>query len=550
MQTRNGKRSVQAQIKIAHDMAIEGKISKAQAILRIDAEATAQLLHKQLDYSIPHIVLTKGLPASPGAAAGRVVFDPNKAAIIAQTHPIILVRNETSPEDIEGMYAAQGILTARGGMTSHAAVVARGIGKPCITGAQNLIINERQNALYFEGNNEVIYEGEVITINGSTGEIFKGLLKTTEPSLSSEFLTILQWAQQHKNMGVHANAETATDLQTALKFGAEGVGLCRTEHMFFNDKRITSIRKMILASNDNERIAALAELEPYQTDDFYELFEILAGKAITIRLLDPPLHEFLPHTMEEINKLAKTLNIADVDIQKRCSLLQEANPMLGHRGARLAITYPEIYAMQARAIFAAAFKILEAGKELALEIMIPLIFSEKEVELLTKIIKDIYHEVSVKHPRHKLQYTVGAMIELPRAALIAHKIADKLDFFSFGTNDLTQTTFGISRDDAAKFLESYKNEGILTADPFVTIDQEGVGTLLRIAIENSKNVNPKLKFGICGEHGGDTASIKFVYKLGMDYVSCSPYRIPTAIIAVAQSTIEESKRVEGVSDKQ
>ena len=537
LQTRNGKRTAAAAVKIAVDMVNEKRITKEQALKRIDPSSLDQLLHPTLDASAKKTVLATGLPASPGAASGKVVFTAEDAESMALTHKekVILVRVETSPEDIHGMHAAQGILTARGGMTSHAAVVARGMGKPCVSGAGELRIDYAKKTFQVMGH--TVKEGDVVTINGSTGEVMLGSIPTVQPTLSGDFETLMGWADATRTLKVRTNAETPLDARAARKFGAEGIGLCRTEHMFFDTDRIVAMREMIVAKDEAGRRAALAKLLPMQRGDFSELFTIMEGLPVTIRLLDPPLHEFLPHTEEDIKQIAKAAGVSVDAVRHRAHELKEQNPMLGHRGCRLGLTYPEIYEMQARAIFEAAAGIIK-GKAQAplLEIMVPLVMIPRELEILKTLIDGVAAEV-MKSAGVKIPYMVGTMIELPRAALCAGDIARHAEFFSFGTNDLTQTTLGISRDDSASFIEIYKQRGVVEQDPFVTLDQSGVGELIRTAAERGRAARPNLKLGICGEHGGDPASIAFCQKAGLDYVSCSPYRVPVARLAAAQAAL-------------
>jgi len=537
LQTRNGKRTAAAAVKIAVDMVNEKLIDKKAAIKRIDPLSLDQLLHPTLDPKAKKTVLATGLPASPGAAAGKVVFTAEDAESMALDHKekVILVRIETSPEDIHGMHAAQGILTARGGMTSHAAVVARGMGKPCVSGAGELRIDYKTKTLQVMGHS--IKEGDIITINGSTGEVMLGEIPTVQPQLSTDFETLMGWADEVRKLKVRANAETPLDAQVARRFGAEGIGLCRTEHMFFDAERIIAMREMIVAQNVEGRKTALAKLLPMQRNDFVELFRIMSGLPVTIRLLDPPLHEFLPHTDEDIKHVAQAAGISADIVRHRAHELKEMNPMLGHRGCRLGVTYPEIYEMQAQAIFEAAALIMKEKKETVIpEIMVPLVMMPKELEILKALIDKVAVQVMEKTGT-KISYMVGTMIELPRACLRAGDIAPMAEFFSFGTNDLTQTTLGISRDDSASFIEIYKQRGIVEQDPFVSLDQTGVGELIEIAVERGRKVRPNLKIGICGEHGGDPASIAFCNKSGLDYVSCSPYRVPVARLAAAQAAL-------------
>ncbi|HEY4250777.1 MAG TPA: pyruvate, phosphate dikinase [Roseomonas sp.] len=536
LQTRNGKRTAAASLKIAIDMAREGLIDEKEAIQRVNPAALDQLLHPTLDPNAKRNAIAKGLPASPGAASGVIVFSADEAEARAQKgEAVILVRIETSPEDIHGMHAAKGILTTRGGMTSHAAVVARGMGRPCVAGAGSVTVDYAAQALMAGG--KVLRGGETITLDGATGEVFAGSVAMIEPKLSGDFATLMEWADKVRRLKVRANAETPMDADTARKFGAEGIGLCRTEHMFFDPERIGAVRQMIMAETEHGRRAALARLLPFQRADFLDLFRIMAGQPVTIRLLDPPLHEFLPHAEHELAEVAATLG-ADVEAMKRrAAELSEANPMLGHRGCRLGISFPEIYEMQARAIFEAAVATAkETQKAPVPEIMIPLVAMTRELEITRAMVDKVAQEVFAETGYH-LVYQVGTMIELPRAALTADRIAEVGDFFSFGTNDLTQTVFGLSRDDAGKFLPLYVEKGILPKDPFVSIDVDGVGALVRIAAEKGRRVKPDLKLGICGEHGGDPASIHFCESVGLDYVSCSPYRVPVARLAAAQAAL-------------
>ncbi|RKK02045.1 pyruvate, phosphate dikinase [Pseudoroseomonas wenyumeiae] len=536
LQTRNGKRTAAASLKIAVDMAREGLIDEAEAVRRVAPQSLDQLLHPTLDPKAPRKVLTKGLPASPGAACGVVVFSADDAeARAAKGESVILVRIETSPEDIHGMHAAKGILTTRGGMTSHAAVVARGMGRPCVAGAGGIVVDYHSQQLSAGG--QIVNGGDTITLDGATGEVFLGTVAMVEPQLSGDFATLMSWADKVRRLHIRANAETPLDADTARKFGAEGIGLCRTEHMFFDPARIGAVRQMIMSESEGGRRDALAKLLPFQRDDFRELFRIMAGLPVTIRLLDPPLHEFLPHREEELAEVAAHLGADLAAMKRRAADLSEANPMLGHRGCRLGVTYPEIYEMQARAIFEAAIETAkETGKAPVPEIMIPLVAAKKELELtrahVDKVAKEVFAEAG-----QTIEYLVGTMIELPRACLTADAIAEVADFFSFGTNDLTQTTFGLSRDDAGKFLPYYVEKGILPKDPFVSLDPDGVGALVRIAKDKGRGVKPDLKLGICGEHGGDPASIQFCESVGLDYVSCSPYRVPVARLAAAQAAL-------------
>ena len=531
LQTRTGKRSARAAIKIAVDMVAEGLITKEDALLRIEPSTLDQLLHPMLDPDAPRDVITKGLPASPGAACGEVVFTSETAQDRhSEGVDVILCRQETSPEDIHGMHASAGIVTSRGGMTSHAAVVARGMGKPCVSGAGGLRID--YNAKTITASGQTIKEGDTITIDGASGEVFKGKIQTMPPNLSGDFDTFMGWADEVRRLTVRTNAETALDTKTARKFGAQGIGLCRTEHMFFDPSRIQSVREMIFSKTVEDRKTALDKLLPEQRRDFKQIFEIMEGLPVTIRLLDPPLHEFLPHTDEDIALFSKNSGIGEEDVRARLADLHEANPMLGHRGCRLGITYNQIYAMQARAILEAAVESNGSSPE----IMIPLICSKSELSLLRDVVEKTANAVFEEKGK-SVSYTIGTMIELPRAALRAGEIAQKADFFSFGTNDLTQTTFGMSRDDSASFLPEYIEKGILEKDPFSTIDVDGVGELIRIAAQRGRETNSKIKLGICGEHGGDPESIAFCEKIGLDYVSCSPYRVPIARLAAAQATL-------------
>jgi pyruvate, orthophosphate dikinase len=541
LQTRAGKRTAQAALKIAVSLVEEGVIDREEAVQRIEAASLDQLLHPTLDPKAKTTILTRGLPASPGAASGKVVFSAEEAeSLAARGEAVILVRVETSPEDIHGMNAAKGILTARGGMTSHAAVVARGMGRPCVSGAGDLHIDYAARKMMARATQVAV--GDVITIDGSTGEVMLGAVPTIQPELSGDFATLMGWADAIRSMKVRANAETPLDARTARRFGAEGIGLSRTEHMFFDADRIGPIRRVIMADDERGRRAGLAELLPMQRQDFAEIFRIMRGLPVTIRLLDPPFHEFLPKTDGEFEEMARLTGRSVAQVRQRALALHEANPMLGHRGCRLGITYPEIYEMQATAIFeAAAAVIKEMGEGVEPEIMVPLIATKKELDILKAMIdrvgKGVMERAGVKVP-----YLVGTMIELPRAALLAAEIAKTAEFFSFGTNDLTQTVFGLSRDDSASFLGVYQRLGILEHDPFVTLDADGVGELVRIAAERGRTARPGLKLGICGEHGGDPASIRFCQELGLDYVSCSPYRVPIARLAAAQAALAGERR--------
>ncbi len=534
LQTRSGKRTTKAALKIAVDMAEEGLISRAEALCRIDPASLDQLLHPTIDPDAQRDMIATGLPASPGAATGEIVFSSEEAEEMTERGAkVILVRVETSPEDIHGMHAAQGILTTRGGMTSHAAVVARGMGKPCDSGAGTLRVDYRTGTMTALGRS--FKRGDVITIDGSTGQVLAGAVPMQQPALSGDFSTVMEWADTTRRMKVRANAETPADARAARSFGAEGIGLCRTEHMFFDDDRILAMREMILSDSQEQRRAALAKLLPMQRADFAELFEIMAGLPVTIRLLDPPLHEFLPKTEAEIGEVAAIMGVDADRLRERSESLHEFNPMLGHRGCRLAICYPEIAEMQARAIFeAAAEAAARTGAPVMPEVMVPLVGMAAELSFVKKIIDDVAQTVMSENGV-KLDYLVGTMIELPRAALNAGEIAREAEFFSFGTNDLTQTTFGISRDDASSFLEDYRRKGIIEQDPFVSLDIDGVGALVRLAAEAGRAERPDVKLGICGEHGGDTASIAFCDEVGLDYVSCSPFRVPIARLAAAQA---------------
>ena len=541
LQTRSGKRTAKAALKIAVDMAAEGLISKDEAVTRIDPASLDQLLHPTIDPKAERNVIAIGLPASPGAATGEIVFSSNEAEEMrAIGKKVILVRIETSPEDIHGMHAAEGILTTRGGMTSHAAVVARGMGKPCVSGAGSLRVDYKAGTMTAMGT--TFHKGDIVTIDGGTGQVLKGAVPMLQPELSGELAAIMEWADSIRRMKVRTNAETPADARMARSFGAEGIGLCRTEHMFFEGERILAMREMILSDTEKGRRTALAKLLPMQRSDFTELFEIMAGLPVTIRLLDPPLHEFLPKTDEEIAEVAAAMDVSPEKLRHRTELLHEFNPMLGHRGCRLAVSYPEIAEMQARAIFEAAVEAGKAtGNPVVPEIMVPLVGLAKEFDFvkarIDAVAKSVMEESGVK-----VEYLTGTMIELPRAAIRAHLIAETAEFFSFGTNDLTQTTFGISRDDAASFLETYRQKGIIEQDPFVSLDIEGVGELVRIGAERGRSARPQIKLGICGEHGGDPRSIHFCEEVGLDYVSCSPFRVPIARLAAAQAAVKNSRK--------
>jgi len=535
LQTRTGKRTAKAALKIACDMVDEGLVTKEEALLRVDAQQLDQLLHPTLDPDAVRDIIGHGLPSSPGAASGRIVFSADDAEEwVGRGEKVILVRTETSPEDIHGMHVSQGILTTRGGMTSHAAVVARGMGIPCVSGAGDLRVDYENKQLIALG--EKLGEGETLTIDGSTGEVMRGEVATIQPELTGDFGKLMEWVDEVRVLGIRANAETPVDAETARKFGAEGIGLSRTEHMFFDPDRIIHMREMILATDETARRKALDELLPYQRQDFLDLFHIMDGLPVTIRLLDPPLNEFLPHTLEEMEDVAKAAG-ADVSAVKARKLeLDEANPMLGHRGCRLGITYPEIYEMQARAIFEAAAAVIKEGKTVTPEVMIPLIVDRPELDMLKAVVDRVAKEVEAAEGV-SLDYLVGTMIELPRACIKAGNIAHTAEFFSFGTNDLTQSTYGFSRDDAAPFLDVYHTKGVMPEDPFMTIDVDGVGELVRMGCERGRETRPDIKLGICGEHGGDPASVRFCHNVGLSYVSCSPYRVPIARLAAAQAAI-------------
>jgi len=537
LQTRSGKRTAKAALKIAVEMAQSGLITRQEAVMRIDPASLDQLLHPTIDPHAERDIIGRGLPASPGAATGEIVFTSEEAVALAEAgRRSILVRMETSPEDIHGMHAADGILTTRGGMTSHAAVVARGMGTPCVSGAGGLRVDTRNQVLMTVGGR--LKAGDVITVDGSTGQVLRGAVAMLQPELSGDFGMIMEWADETRRMRIRTNAETPADARAARSFGAEGIGLCRTEHMFFEGDRITAMREMILADNEIGRRAALAKLLPMQRSDFVELFEIMRGLPVTIRLLDPPLHEFLPKTDEEIIEVAAAMGVPAEQLRERTEALHEFNPMLGHRGCRLAVSYPEIAEMQARAIFEAA---LEAGKSsgqlVVPEIMVPLVGLSEELRFVKARIDAVAREV-MEEAGETVDYLVGTMIELPRAVIRAHRIAEDAEFFSFGTNDLTQTTYGISRDDASAFLTTYQQKGIIDRDPFVTIDIDGVGELIRMATDKGRATRPDIKLGICGEHGGDPQSIHFCEMIGLDYVSCSPFRVPIAKLAAAQAALE------------
>ncbi|MDG2522457.1 pyruvate, phosphate dikinase [Caulobacter segnis] len=538
LQTRNGKRTAKAALKIAVDMAGEGVISQDEAVLRVEPASLDQLLHPTIDPTAQRDVAAAGLPASPGAATGKIVFDADEAERLGHMgEAVILVREETSPEDIHGMHAAKGIITARGGMTSHAAVVARGMGRPCVSGAGEISIFEHQGLFRVRGRE--FRAGDIITVDGSKGEVLAGAVKMIEPELTGDFATLMEWADKARRLKVRANAETPLDAKTARQFGAEGIGLCRTEHMFFDEDRIAAVREMILADDERGRRTALAKIMPMQKGDFVQLFTIMEGLPVTVRLLDPPLHEFLPHTEGDVEAVATATGLDAAKLMRRAKELHETNPMLGHRGCRLGVSYPEIYEMQVRAIIEAACQIAKSGKAAPVpEIMHPLVAKGEEMKFLRELTDRVAREV-IAEQGVELEYMVGTMVELPRAALRAGDLAENAEFFSFGTNDLTQTTFGISRDDAGKFLNAYIDKGIFEKDPFVSLDQEGVGDLIRLAAERGRAQRPDVKLGICGEHGGDPASITFCEQVGLDYVSCSPFRVPIARLAAAQAALSK-----------
>ncbi len=540
LQTRSGKRTARAAIKIAVDMVKEKLISNKEAVLRVDPNILETLLHPTLDEKAEKEIIASGLPASPGAASGKVTFSSEEAERLKeQQQNSILVRIETSPEDISGMHASNGILTARGGMTSHAAVIARGMGKPCVSGSNEIKIDYSNK--FFKSNDHTIKEGDIITIDGGSGKVMLGEVPTIKPDISGDFLKLMNWADKFRKLKVRTNSETPKDTKIARDFGAEGIGLCRTEHMFFDEKRIISVRQMILSKTLEDRKEALNKLLPYQKSDFFEIFKIMNGLPVTVRLLDPPLHEFLPKTERDIDDIAKELNISNQNIKSRILELHEQNPMLGHRGCRLGISFPEIYQMQCQAIFEALAACKKKKIKLVIpEIMIPLVSTAAEIEILRNLVVKTAEYIQKKNSI-KIQYYVGTMIELPRAALRAKDIAKHADFFSFGTNDLTQTTFGISRDDSGKFLNDYVENKIFNKDPFVSIDERGVGELIKIATERGRMQKKSLKLGICGEHGGDPASIEFCEKVKLNYVSCSPYRVPIARLAAAQAYLKKKK---------
>ena len=533
LQTRSGKRTGKAMVKVAVDLVTEGKLSKKEAVLRIDPAKLDEVLHPTIDPKARPQPIAKGLPASPGAAIGRVVFTANAAAEwFARGEQVLLVRTETSPEDIHGMKAAAGTLTARGGMTSHAAVVARGMGKCCITACTSLRVDVAKKTAFFQQSQKTIKEGDTLTLDGSTGEVFIGSAPLVPAQLGSELGTLMTWVDEIRTLKVRTNADTPTDARTARSFGAEGIGLCRTEHMFFAPERIIAVREMILANDETGRRAALAKILPMQRGDFAELFRVMDGLPVTIRLLDPPLHEFLPHTEKDIQDVATELGVSATAIGNKVNELTEANPMLGHRGCRLAITFPEIYEIQAQAIGEAAAEVAAAGVAVHPEIMIPLVMVAEELKRLRALVATAFEKAAPN-----VAYTIGTMIELPRACVVADRIAEHADFFSFGTNDLTQTTFGLSRDDAGRFLPTYIDGGVLPSDPFAVLDQDGVGALIELGVRGGRSVKPKLKVGICGEHGGEPSSVEFCHRAGFDYVSCSPFRVPIARVAAARAAL-------------
>ena len=537
LQTRNGKRTAQAAVKIAVDMEEEGLIDKQTAIMRIEPEQIDQLLHPRFDDDALEFAkkLTKGLPASPGAATGKIYFTTSDVETASLSEKVILVRQETSPEDLAGMVAAEGILTSRGGMTSHAAVVARGMGKCCVAGCKDAIVDEFSKTVTI--GDIVLKEGDYISLDGSTGMVYEGKLKSVEPELSGSFDTLMKWTDEIRTLKIRTNADNPKDAAKAIEFGAEGIGLCRTEHMFFDEQRIMDVRRMILSSDETSRRKALSRLLPYQKDDFKGIFKVMGERPVTIRLLDPPLHEFLPNTDEEIKALSEEINVSFDILKNKVIELKEFNPMLGHRGCRLVITYPEIAQMQAEAIISAAIEVKNETKlNIIPEIMIPLVGIDKELTNIKNTVVETIDKTLQKY-EETIEYQIGTMIEIPRAALVADKIAEEAEFFSFGTNDLTQMTFGFSRDDTGKIIREYVDKGILEKDPFQTIDQEGIGKLIKMAIELGKKTRPNIKLGICGEHGGDPKSIEYCNNTGLNYVSCSPFRVPIARIAAAQAVI-------------
>lgn len=535
LQTRNGKRTAKAAVKIAVDMESEKLVSREQALLMVDPTSINQMLHKTFDPKFKYAAIARGLAASPGAAVGKVVFTAEKAKELAEEgEKVILVRVETSPEDIQGMVSSQGILTTRGGVTSHASVVARGMGKCCVAGAGDIRVNEKEK--FFEVANQIVKEGDLISLNGDTGEVILGSIPTVDPGIKGEFKILMKWADDLRTLGVRTNADTPKDAQVALDFGAEGIGLCRTEHMFFEGNRINAMREMILAETKENREKALAKLKPYQVEDFYGLFKVMTGKPVIIRFLDPPLHEFLPKTDSEIRELSRLLGVTEQKIKNAISDLHEFNPMLGFRGCRLGIVYPEISAMQATAIFEAALKAKKDGYSPMPEIEVPNVIAIPEFKLIKKIIQDAAKQTGVEG---KIKYKIGTMIEFPRACLLADELALEADFMSFGTNDLTQTALGLSRDDVAKFIPLYVEKGIFSRDPFQTIDQHGVGKLMKMAVQKARLIKPDIDFGICGEHGGEPASVEFCHRIGLSNVSCSPYRVPIARLAAGQAVARE-----------
>ena len=541
LQTRTGKRTAGAAVEIVTDFVREKLISRGQALLRIDPNQIDQLLHPTIDPQAKPRVIARGLPASPGAAVGKVAFHAHKAVELAKegSERVILVREETSPEDIEGMAAAQGILTARGGITSHAAVVGRGMGKCCVVGCNEIVVREDEG--HFKAGGVIIKEGDYITLNGTTGEVMLGEAPLVEPQLTDRFKQLLEWADQTRRLRVRANADTPHDAKVAREFGAEGIGLCRTEHMFFGEERLPVVRRMILAKDVTARKAALAKLLPFQKQDFIGIFEAMKGLPVTVRLLDPPLHEFLPNTPEDQERVSRQLGIDVRELRETVNSLHELNPMLGHRGCRLGITYPEINEMQAQAIFEAAAELIRDGVKVIPEVMIPLVGHPQEFHIAKETIDDVATRVAARY-KIAFKYLVGTMIEVPRAAVVADAIAQEAEFFSFGTNDLTQMTFGFSRDDIGKFLPHYLTQNILPADPFMKLDQEGVGALIRLGIQKGRATRKALKVGICGEHGGEPSSIEFCHRAGLDYVSCSPYRVPVARLAAAHAVLKEKKK--------
>lgn len=537
LQTRNGKRTAKAAIRIAVELVEEKMLSEKEALLRVDPYSLDQLLHPTLDPKAKKTVIAKGLPASPGAACGQVVFHADHAeSEVLAGKKVILVRRETSPEDIHGMHAAEGILTSRGGMTSHAAVVARGMGKCCVAGAEGVEIDYQNKTLRAGGH--TVKEGDIITLEGSLGEVILGAIATVEPKLDENFQKLMRWADKYRKLQVRANADTPDDATLAREFGAEGVGLCRTEHMFFEPARIMAMREMIVAENEADRRKALVKLLPYQQQDFYRIFKAMHGFPVTVRLLDPPLHEFLPQEEKEIKALAVELNIGEQKLRQRIASLHEANPMMGHRGARLMVSFPEIVEMQAQAIFAAAVQLKQEGIDVIPEVMIPVVGMMEEFYILASVVRQVANKL-IEEGKVTLKYAVGTMIEVPRACIRARKIARKAEFFSFGTNDLTQLTFGFSRDDAPKFVPTYIEKGILEADPFSVLDQRGVGALVQMGVENGRTDRKDLKCGVCGEHGGDPKSVEFCHRIGLNYVSCSPYRVPIARLAAAQAALRD-----------